>query len=428
MKVALKYHRSVVPCELPDRHFQVAEPPAMVAADNLAEHLVAACDDPVESPSLAAFLTGKRRLLFVVSDATRKTGAECILDVLSKYFKQNNLTFEEIKIIIATGIHRPPTPDEVRRLVPAEAFPRAKIFVHDAEDADQLADFGRTPAGNTVRLNRTVAEADAIVLMGGIGFHYFAGFTGGRKSLLPGLAAKTTITFNHNLVFKPDGSGRHPGVGTAALKGNPVHEDMEAALQLVGVERVFAINALTTADGAVAQCVCGHAIASHQEACRRYLARHAIPLAKPADVVIVSAGGHPRDINLIQSHKAIEMARHALRPGGTMVVLAACPEGMGHPTFFPWFRFRSEREFREELVRNYVINGQTALALFEKTRRYHIHLISELPVEQAAATGLKPAASLSAALKEALHGQPEAYSGLVVPEGALTFFTDGARP
>jgi len=426
MIVTLKYHRHTVTGELPDRRFQVAALPPMETAPDLAGHLVEACNRPVDSPSLAAFLAGRRRPLIVVSDATRRTGSEIILEVLSKYFKQNDIKYQEIRIIIATGIHRPPTPEEIRWLVPAEAFPGAKILVHDAEDADQLVDFGRTPAGNTVRLNRAVAEADAIVVLGGIGFHYFAGFTGGRKSLLPGLAAKTTITFNHNLVFKPDGSGRHPGVGTAALSGNPVHEDMEAALRLVGVERVFAINALTTADGAVAQCVCGHAVASHQEACRRYLERHTVPLDEPADVVIVSAGGHPRDINLIQSHKAIEMARHALRPGGTMVALAACPEGMGHPTFFPWFRFRSEREFREELTRNYVINGQTALALFEKARRYHIHLISELPAEQVAATGLVPAASLPTALQAALPGLPEEYRGLVVPEGALTFFTAGA--
>lgn len=427
MIVTLKYHRHTVTGELPDRRFQVAALPPMETAPDLAGHFVEACDRPMDSPSLAAFLAGRRRPLLVVSDATRRTGSEIILDALSKYFKYYNIKYEEIRIIIATGIHRPPTPEEIRRLVPTTAFPGANILVHDAEDDEQLADFGRTPSGNTIRLNRAVAEADAIVVIGGIGFHYFAGFTGGRKSLLPGLAAKTTITFNHNLVFKPDGSGRHPGVGTAVLNGNPVHEDMVAALRLVGLERVFAINALTTAAGAVAQCVCGHAIASHEEACRRYLARHTIPLDEPADVVIVSAGGHPRDINLIQSHKAIEMARHALRPGGTMVVLAACPEGMGHPTFFPWFRFRSEREFREELIRNYVINGQTALALFEKARRYHIHLISELPTEQVSATGLVPAASLAAALKTALHGLPEGYRGLVVPEGALTFFAAGAR-
>lgn len=421
MKVALKYDSRLVELELPPGRFECVEPRAVPAVADLDALLSSALARPWDGPGFGDFLRGKRRLLLVVSDATRRTGAEEILPLLAKHVRAwQGAGPEEIRIVIATGIHRDPTPAEVESLVPAGLFPNAMVIPHHADRREDMEHFGRTSFGNEVWLNRAVRWADAIVVCGGVGYHYFAGFSGGRKSLLPGLASQASIQFNHNLVFRPDGAGRHPGVATARLDDNPVHLDMMEAMAMVGHDRIFTVSTLLDGEGRIVDLVAGHPVTSHSEACRRYLASHSAGLPRATDVVVASAGGFPRDINMIQSHKAVEMARHALRPGGALVVLAGCREGMGHPSFFPWFRFRTEEEFRRALVRDYVINGQTALALFEKACRYRIYLVSLLPPDQVRQMGLIPAADPAEALRQALGGLPKAWRGVVLPQAGVT--------
>ena len=190
-------------------------------------------------------------------------------------------------------------------------------------------------------------------------------------------------------MFFQDGSGRNPDVYTGSLEKNPVHLDMIEAMNLLGLEKLFFINTIISHDDKILDIVCGNPITSHYESCKRYEKGHSVEVEKLADMVIISAGGFPRDINMVQSHKTIEMGRYALKKGGKMLVLAECSEGMGHPSFFPWFRFKSEEEFRKELMKNYVINGQTALAVFEKAKRYDITLVSKLNPSQVEKMGLK---------------------------------------
>jgi len=420
MKVTLGYDRRHFELDLPPGRFDCVEPQAAPAVADLGAVLSSALARPWDGPGFGEFLKGKQRLLLVVSDATRRTGAEEILPLLAKHVRAWQGPGQEIRIAIATGIHRDPSPAEIESLVPAGLFPNAAVVPHHAGRQEEMERFGRTSFSNEVWLNRSVRWADAIVVCGGVGYHYFAGFSGGRKSLLPGLAGQPSIQFNHNLVFRRDGSGRHPGVATAELDDNPVHLDMMEAMAMVGHDRIFTISTLLNGEGRIVDLLAGHPVTSHREACRRYLASHSAELPRAADVVVASAGGFPRDINMIQSHKAVEMARHALRPGGALVVLAGCREGMGHPSFFPWFRFRTEEEFRRELVRDYVINGQTALALFEKACRYRIFLVSELPPEQVRQMGLIPAAGPAEALRQALAGLPEDWRGVVLPEAGVT--------
>ncbi|MBP7865213.1 MAG: nickel-dependent lactate racemase [Acidobacteria bacterium] len=427
MRVRLAYDRGVQEADLPEGRFRSVRPPGGAPLADVPKTLAEALDHPFRGPSLPAFLKGRRRVLLVVSDATRRTGAETVLPLLRGYLDERGLVPPAVKIAIATGIHRPPTAEETGPLTGGGAFPGAGIVVHRADSPGDHIDFGVTAFGNRVRLNRVVEWADAIVALGGVGFHYFAGFSGGRKSLMPGLAAAETIAFNHRLVLEPDGSGRRKTVAVAALEGNPVHEDMEEALRRVGLDRVFLVNVSLDEVGRLAAIVCGHGIDAHREACRGYLQSHSVNLPAPADVVVAGSGGFPRDINMIQSHKVIEMGRYGLRPGGALVAVAACPEGMGHPGFFPWFRFRDERAFCRELTANYVINGQTAFALFEKTRRYRVILVSGLPDDAVRAMGMTPARRLQDAIDLAVGGLGDDFSGLVLPDAGTTFCLTG-RP
>lgn len=425
MKFSLRYHRSVLEGDLPDGMFRTVNPLLLPALPDPGARLREIFEQPVECPSFGRFLEGKRNLLLVLPDATRITGAEILSRPIIEYLNIYARFTGEIRVIIATGIHRAPTAGEVERLAGPYLQAGARLITHEPGSREKMADFGLTPAGNRILLHQSVEQAEAVLIIGGTGFHYFAGFSGGRKSLLPGIAHEDTIAFNHKLVFDPATGGRHPGVRTASLAGNPVHEDMLAGLQAAGPDKIFLINTMVDENGCLTGLIAGHPVASHLAACQDYLAAHSVRLDRPAGAVITSAGGYPRDINMIQSHKAIETGRYRLRPGGTMVVLAACSEGMGHPSFFPWFRFQEEAFFRDELIKNYAVNGQTALSLFEKTRQYRIIMVSLLPPDTVRTMGMEPAGSLAAALDLIRPELSPENPGLILPEGAITLCLTG---
>lgn len=241
---------------------------------------------------------------------------------------------------------------------------------------------------------------------------------------MPGLACHDTISFNHRLFFDAKRGQRHARSAVASLAGNPVHEDMMEAMALVGREKIFLINTILNDDGEITDVVCGHPVLSHEISCRKYHLAHTVKLERKADLVLAGSGGMPRDINMVQSHKVIEMARYALKEDGLMIVAAACPEGMGHPEFFPWFRFDDAREFCDALMAQYVINGQTAFSLFEKTRRFRIFLISGLPPEDVRKMGMIPELSLQSAIDRAiglLGPDPAGKLCYVMPKAGTTF-------
>jgi len=422
MNLVLKYDQSHLDLRLPEGRFQILRPPVSERAGDIFPLQAGRCfDEPWQSPPLHEFLRGKRRLLLVMSDATRRTGSAEVLSELTKYFTKYSVTYDSCNMIISTGIHRTPAATEIAGLL-GERWPAgARLLDYRADDDDSLVYVGRTSFENRIFLHHSLIHADAVIICGGVGYHYFAGFSGGRKSILPGLAALESLSANHNLVFHGVEEGRHPRATTASLDGNPVHEDMMEAMALLGTDKIFLINTLFSPGGELNDVVCGHPVHSHREACRRYHDGHSVVIPRTVDLVVASAGGYPRDINMIQSHKALEMARFALTPGGTMIMLAACCEGMGHPAFFPWFRFEREMDFRRELQRNYVVNGQTALAMFEKSRRYRIYLASELDPADVRKMGLEPIAPTGRAIQEILDGLAGAKTGYVLPEAATTF-------
>lgn len=423
---SLKYDTSEIVFHVPDKVFSLVRPPVPAVSHSLNRDVDQALSSPVNCAPLHQFLSDKHRILWVISDATRKTGSEVVLPIVREHLARAGFDFrKEMRFIVSTGIHRAPTREEMFRLAGSGVFPEAEVEAHDACDESALDDWGVTSFGNRVLLNRAVKWADAIVVAGAVGFHYFAGFSGGRKSIMPGLAGLSTIHFNHSLAIRPDGGGRRGESAVASLDRNPVHLDMVEVLRLVSTHKMFCINTLTSSDDRVTGVVCGHVEDSHRLACRRYQDAHSVLIPGKADIVVGSAGGFPRDINMVQSHKPVEMARYGLKEGGVMVMAAACREGMGHDSFFPWFRFDSVEEFGKELARNYVINGQTALSLFEKTRKYRIILVSRLSPEEVCRMGMTPARDPDEAMGLALEGLPRNATGYVLPEAGTTLMETG---
>src|SRR2546422_1708025 len=304
--VELGYGHSTINCEYDDARFQV-----LAAGENAAHPLSdveigEAFDAPIDSAPLADLIAPGESVLIVVSDATRATGSAQIVNLLVRRLIQNGIEPSSIAIIFATGIHRPVRPDEKAELLTPFIAQRIRTIDHDAGDPSQLIQLGTMEDGTPIKVNRALKDFTKVILTGAVGFHYFAGFTGGRKSICPGLAGSETIEATHMLAFDFQRGGRRSGVGSGLLQGNAVSEECERVAAMIDPR--FAINAIVDERGRSEKIFAGHWRAAHARACEDYAAGHSLRIHQQREVVVVSCGGSPYDINMIQAHKALDMA------------------------------------------------------------------------------------------------------------------------
>jgi nickel-dependent lactate racemase len=367
---------------------------------------------PVGALPLSRLVSRGDRVAVLVSDVTRYSATETFLPFLLRETDEAGVPRNRVTLFVARGTHRAMTDGELRGAIGPEIDSGVRVEQSDPEG--DLADLGTTPRGTRVRIFRPVTEHDRIVLTGTISFHYFAGFGGGRKALVPGCAGKETAHQTHFRVFRDEGPGKHPMARAGVLAGNPVHEDIVDAVSMA--PPTFLLNTLLTPGKRIFDLVAGHWRKAHEEGCARYAKHFRVKIAKRYSLVIASAGGFPKDINFIQSHKALDNAFHATEPGGVLVLLAECPDGFGSPTFFPWFRFQDPDIMERELRASYQIYGQTAHAVLTKARACRVVLVSALPARDVETMGMTPASTLQEAVRiagEILGGLP---TPLVIPD------------
>jgi nickel-dependent lactate racemase len=387
-----------------------ATPPVAVPTP---EMIVSAALDSCSG--LVALIKPGERVVIVTSDITRYTGSEIYLPLLVERLGSRGIADADITVVIALGIHRRQTEVEHRKIV-GSLFGRIKVVDHDCDDPGKLVTLGFTGAGIEVSINRTVAEADHVILTGTIGFHYFAGFGGGRKSVLPGVASRKSCLASHFAVLNPgEGTGKNPHATTGVLEGNPVHGAMTEACAMLNPR--FILNTVLSPDKRIMAAFAGDWRSAHAEGCSYYAREFSYAIGAKSDLVVVSCGGFPKDINLIQAHKSMEYGSRALKEGGVMILLAECRDGYGNATFFNWFRFVGLEPFEAALRKNYEINGQTAYSLLEKALRFRIILVSRLPDAEVRTMGMIPAPGLFEALELAEELLPEEYSAYIIPEG-----------
>jgi nickel-dependent lactate racemase len=372
----------------------------------------AALDAPIDSPPLEEIIGPGESVLIVVSDATRATASAQIVNLLVRRLIAAGVAPYEISIIFATGIHRAVTDAEKRELLTPFIVQRIKTLDHDAHDASKLVQFGVTEGGTPVELNRALKESEHVILTGAVGFHYFAGFTGGRKSVCPGLASARTIEATHMLALDFARGGRRAGVGTGLLDGNAVHEECERIAALVAPS--FLVNTVVDERGLAIGVYAGDWRAAHRRACMDYHQEHARKIDAKRELVIASCGGAPWDINLIQAHKALEMAAQACMTGGTIILVAECADGLGRADFLKWFETKDSSALGERLREAYEVNGQTAWSLLTKAERFRVHLISKLPDEEVLRVRLNPARTI----EEAMTRVDRNSTGYIMPRGA----------
>ena len=366
---------------------------------------------PLQSPPLEDLFAPGDSVLIVVSDATRATASAQILNLLVRRLIQIGVSPSNLAIIFATGIHRPVTPAEKSELLTPFIAQRVRTLDHDAYDASQMISLGTTDRGTPVEVNRALKEFSKVIITGAIGFHYFAGFTGGRKSICPGLASARTIEATHMLALDFETGGRRAGVGTGLLDGNAVHEECERVAALIAPS--FGINSIVDERGRAVRIHAGNWRTAHRAGCSEYLDSHSVTVSEQREVVMVSCGGSPYDINLIQAHKALDMAAHACLDGGTIILLAECRDGLGQPTFLKWFEEEDSQALADCLRNGYEVNGQTAWSLLTKAERHRVYLVSDLPDDDVRRMRMIPARSLNDAL-----AQEKSVPDYIMPHGA----------
>jgi lactate racemase len=372
----------------------------------------AALDAPIDSPPLEDLIAPGDRVLIVVSDATRATASAQIINLLVRRLIQNGSQPGEMAIIFATGIHRAVRADEKAELLTPFIAQRIHTIDHDAYDPAQLIQIGAMERGAPIEVNRALKEYTKVILTGAVGFHYFAGFTGGRKSICPGLASARTIEATHMLALDFEHGGRRAGVGTGLLDGNAVNEECERVAALI--DPVFSINAMVDDHGRAERIFAGNWQKAHARACENYIGGHSLRIREKRAVVVVSSGGSPYDLNMIQAHKALDMAAHACVDGGTIIFLAECGDGLGRADFLKWFESANSSDLETRLQTAYEVNGQTAWALLTKAERFRVHLVSELADDVVRRMRMIPARSLSEALATVKPNE----QGYIMPRGA----------
>ena len=389
--IELKYGKTAIPFAYDENQFTVLGNSERGKAFSDAE-IGARFDNPINSQTVEEIVRPGESVLIVVPDATRQTASGQIVNLLVRRLIANGTMPFEITIIFATGIHRAVTEDEKREILTPFIAQRIKTIAHNPRDLAALVNFGETSGGIPVQLNRALVEHDRVIIVGGINFHYFAGFTGGRKLICPGLAATRTISETHRLAFDCARKTRRAGVGTGILDGNAVHEAFTEAAAKINPS--FSVNTIVNEDGAASEIFCGDWIVAHQAACEFYAQQHTIKITEKRNLVIASCGGSPHDINLIQAHKTLDAARRICTDGGTIALIAECADGLGKNDFLSWFEAKNSAELAEKLCEKYQVNGQTAWNLLRIAENYNVVIITALPENETRPMRLQRARSI----------------------------------
>ena len=324
--IQLGYGRDSISFDFDSARFQVLAPNHRARPLTDGE-IGSAIDNPIDSAPLEEVINAGDTVLIVASDATRATGSGQFMNLLVRRLIQFGVAPADVAIIFATGIHRPVRDEEKAELLTPLIAQRIRTINHDAYNAVNLTQIGVAPNGTPIEVNRALKDFSRIIVTGGVGFHYFAGFTGGRKSICPGLASARMIEATHMLALDFERGGRRAGVGTGRLKGNAVSEECERIAAII--DPAFAVNTIVDDGGAVEQIYAGHWRSAHERACEAYAASHSRTITEKRNVVIVSCGGSPYDINMIQAHKALD---EAVRDGriakGDTVLMCALGAGI----------------------------------------------------------------------------------------------------
>ena len=411
--VWLPYGKSDVCVRIPARNLLGSiEPKQVSAATDANAEIERALTEPIGSKRLNEIAQPKGKIAIVVDDFTRSTPSHIMLPPVLAELNNAGVEDENITIIFGSGTHRAVKPEEAERILGLEVTDRVKTISHDCNARD-LVPVGKTRHGTNVLVNPVFAEADVKVLVGDVNLHYYAGYGGGRKSVMPAISCKDTISHNHAMLL--DANAR-----TGVLENNPVHEDMTEAARLAKVD--FILNVVTNSKGEIVKAFAGDLEQAFLEATKLVDEMYRVPVERRADIVVASPGGYPADIDLYQAYKALDNALEVVKRGGTIILVAECPEGHGNQVFYDWMtRLGELKKVEREVKRHFELGGHKAYYLLKALKNHKIVLVSSLPDYYANSVfKLKTARAVNDALRETLKTSGSQAKIWVMPQGNYT--------
>lgn len=409
MEVELAYGQTNLILDIPDKHLQAIVFAGKSPRQDMNTDLVQqALSFPKNSQTLSELVREKaaQNAVIVVNDITRPTPYQEMLPPILRELNAAGLREEQITLLIATGIHRPQTEEEHHRVFGEEISSRYRIINHNCDL--NLASVGVLSTGRELYINKYAAQTDLLITTGLVGLHYFAGYSGGRKSILPGIASRSLIEANHKMMDDPRAC-------LGNYQDNPVSDLMLEAAQVAGVD--FILNVVTGSHHEIVYASAGHVYDAWVDAVRFAEEMSVVPLAVQADIVIASCGGYPKDLNMYQAQKALDSAALAVKDGGAIILLAECSEGLGEDTFAEWMLAATciedvERRFFEQ----FQLGGHKAYAICRTLQQADIYLYSSMTDSTVQQMFIEPVHDLQDLLSQLLAQYGPQASILILPE------------
>ncbi len=321
----IPWGRGSIPCDIPGAAVLRSRVDQLKAGEPGQVLVTRAMEAPMGSAPLEQLAQGKERCTIIISDHTRPVPSRDILPPMLAALRRGNPRIQ-VTLLVATGFHRGTTDQELREKLGEAVFSQEKILVHDCRDARANVAIGTLPSGAPLVLNRAAVETDLLIAEGFIEPHFFAGFSGGRKSVLPGVCDQATVLGNHCSAFIHSGYAR-----TGILEGNPIHRDMVAAARMARL--AYVVNVIIDEDKRTVAAFAGDPEQAHEAGCA-FLRRYCAVPAAPADIVITSNGGEPLDQNIYQCVKGLTAAEASAKEGAVLILCAGLSDGHGGEGFY----------------------------------------------------------------------------------------------
>ena len=409
MKIRIPYGKEKVEVEVEESRVSGIVEPNIVSVGDETETIRRGIEHPINSGRFDEFIADARDLLFIVNDSTRPTPTAKILEVIYPEFKDKNIRF-----IIATGIHRAPTEEEFDFIFgDCRDLLKDKIYVHDARKDEDMVYLGTASSGTEMYINKLGIEAHKLVTVSSVEPHYFAGYTGGRKSFLPGIASHKTIEQNHK-------NALNPRAQALVLEGNPVHEDMVDALKTVKGKEIFSIQTVLDGQKRIYHCTSGHIHDSFLMAIEKAHEVYCVNVQEKADIV-VAVVGYPSDVDLYQSQKGLENGRLALKEGGILIFVSECRCGIGDEAYFDLLAgSRTPQEVLQIINQGYKLGYHKAAKMAEIAAWAEIWGVTGLEDRDLERAFIRPFHDIQQAMDEAIEKKGGKAKLLFIMDASLT--------
>ena len=410
MVIEFGYGTGIQAVDVPDRNLMgVLTANEMEHERHGAEAVEYALENPIGAAKLSETVKPGQKGALIPSDISRPLPSYDVLPAVLKELEKAGIPDEDITVVFALGSHRKQTEEECRKLAGDYAYNKVRCINSDPDDCIHM---GTSSNGTPFDITRTVAEADFRIALGNIEFHYFAGYSGGVKALMPGVSIPAAIQSNHSLMVSPDACA-------GKLEGNPVRADLEEALKFCPIH--YIVNAVLDEHKHSVYAGAGDVITAHREGCKYLDKMYRKPIPTRADIVLVSQGGAPKDANLYQTQKALDNAKHAVRKGGTMIVIGACNEGLGSAKFEEWLTGApTAHSMIERIGKDFQLGGHKAAAIAMVLENARIDLVSEMDDDFVRSIFLNPQPSAQKAFDEAMERYGENATVIAMPFGGAT--------